>query len=145
VVAICERLGIVTVATVNLRDFATVRPRHIPCSSPFRGSASLEPLRCWCAICVPMKILAIGREGFSQVRDPVRGDRERFARPSAAVVDRLASVQVKGLREDCLWDWERPVKPSAQPQCQEFKGVWSPAWWRVAAGHDVVGWLFLVA
>lgn len=30
VVAICERLGIVTVATVNLRDFATVRPRHIP-------------------------------------------------------------------------------------------------------------------
>ena len=29
-VAICERLGIVTVATVNLRDFATVRPRHIP-------------------------------------------------------------------------------------------------------------------
>jgi hypothetical protein len=30
VVAICERLGIVTGATVNLRDFATVRPRHIP-------------------------------------------------------------------------------------------------------------------
>jgi hypothetical protein len=30
VVAISERLGIVTVATVNLRDFATVRPRHIP-------------------------------------------------------------------------------------------------------------------
>ena len=30
VVAICERLAIVTVATVNLRDFATVRPRHIP-------------------------------------------------------------------------------------------------------------------
>jgi hypothetical protein len=30
VVAICERLGIVTVATVNLRDFATVRPLHIP-------------------------------------------------------------------------------------------------------------------
>ena len=30
VVAICERLGIVTVATVNLRDFATVRPRHVP-------------------------------------------------------------------------------------------------------------------
>ena len=29
VVAICERLGIVTVATVNLRDFAAVRPRHI--------------------------------------------------------------------------------------------------------------------
>jgi len=29
VVAVCERLGIVTVATVNLRDFATVRPRHI--------------------------------------------------------------------------------------------------------------------
>ena len=30
VVAVCERLGIVTVATVNLRDFATVRPRHVP-------------------------------------------------------------------------------------------------------------------
>ena len=30
VVAICERLGIATVATVNLRDFAAVRPRHIP-------------------------------------------------------------------------------------------------------------------
>jgi hypothetical protein len=30
VVAICGRLGIVTVATVNLRDFATVRPRHVP-------------------------------------------------------------------------------------------------------------------
>ena len=30
VIAICERLGIATVATVNLRDFATVRPRHIP-------------------------------------------------------------------------------------------------------------------
>jgi hypothetical protein len=30
VIAICERLGIVTIATVNLRDFATVRPRHIP-------------------------------------------------------------------------------------------------------------------
>jgi uncharacterized protein len=30
VVAICERLGIATVATVNLRDFATVRPRHVP-------------------------------------------------------------------------------------------------------------------
>jgi hypothetical protein len=30
VVAICERLGIVTVATVNLRDFAAVRPRHVP-------------------------------------------------------------------------------------------------------------------
>jgi hypothetical protein len=29
VVAICERLGITTVATVNLRDFATVRPRHV--------------------------------------------------------------------------------------------------------------------
>ena len=26
----CERLGIVTVATVNLRDFAAVRPRHVP-------------------------------------------------------------------------------------------------------------------
>jgi hypothetical protein len=30
VAAICERLGIVTVATVNLRDFAAVRPHHIP-------------------------------------------------------------------------------------------------------------------
>jgi len=30
VVAVCERLGIRTVATVNLRDFATVRPRHTP-------------------------------------------------------------------------------------------------------------------
>jgi hypothetical protein len=30
VVAICERLGIVTVATVNLRDFATVWPHHVP-------------------------------------------------------------------------------------------------------------------
>jgi uncharacterized protein len=30
VVAVCERLGIVTVATVNLRDFAAVRPRHVP-------------------------------------------------------------------------------------------------------------------
>jgi predicted nucleic acid-binding protein len=30
VVAICERLEIVTVATVNLRDFANVRPRHVP-------------------------------------------------------------------------------------------------------------------
>jgi uncharacterized protein len=29
VVAICERLAIATVATVNLRDFAAVRPRHI--------------------------------------------------------------------------------------------------------------------
>lgn len=30
IVAICERLEIVTVATVNLRDFAAVRPRHVP-------------------------------------------------------------------------------------------------------------------
>jgi hypothetical protein len=30
VIAICERLEIVTVTTMNLRDFATVRPRHIP-------------------------------------------------------------------------------------------------------------------
>lgn len=30
VVAICELLRIVTVATVNLRDFAAVRPRRIP-------------------------------------------------------------------------------------------------------------------
>jgi uncharacterized protein len=29
VVAVCERLGIVTVATVNLRDFANVRRRHV--------------------------------------------------------------------------------------------------------------------
>ena len=37
VVAICERLGIVTVATVNLRDFATVRPRHVPAFITVRG------------------------------------------------------------------------------------------------------------
>ncbi len=30
VVAVCERLGIVTVATVNPRDFAAIRPRHTP-------------------------------------------------------------------------------------------------------------------
>jgi hypothetical protein len=30
VVTICERLGIATVATVNLRDFTAVRPRHVP-------------------------------------------------------------------------------------------------------------------
>jgi predicted nucleic acid-binding protein len=29
VIAICERLSIVTVATVNRRDFANVRPRHV--------------------------------------------------------------------------------------------------------------------
>jgi uncharacterized protein len=29
VIAICERLAITTVATVNLRDFANVRPRHV--------------------------------------------------------------------------------------------------------------------
>ncbi|HEY5399853.1 MAG TPA: PIN domain-containing protein [Trebonia sp.] len=29
VVAICERLAIATVATVNLRDFGTVRPSHV--------------------------------------------------------------------------------------------------------------------
>ena len=29
VIALCERLAIVTVATVNLRDFANVRPRHV--------------------------------------------------------------------------------------------------------------------
>ena len=28
-IAACERLAIVTVATVNLRDFANVRPRHV--------------------------------------------------------------------------------------------------------------------
>lgn len=29
-VAIAERLGAVTIATVNRRDFAVVRPRHVP-------------------------------------------------------------------------------------------------------------------
>ena len=29
VIAVCERLAIVTVATVNLRDFADVRPRQV--------------------------------------------------------------------------------------------------------------------
>ena len=29
VIAVCERLAIATVATVNLRDFANVRPRHV--------------------------------------------------------------------------------------------------------------------
>ena len=29
VITICERLSIVTVATVNRRDFANVRPRHV--------------------------------------------------------------------------------------------------------------------
>jgi uncharacterized protein len=29
VIAICERLKIATVATVNRRDFANVRPRHV--------------------------------------------------------------------------------------------------------------------
>jgi uncharacterized protein len=29
VIAVCERLAIITVATVNLRDFANVRPRHV--------------------------------------------------------------------------------------------------------------------
>jgi hypothetical protein len=29
VIAVCERLAITTVATVNLRDFANVRPRHV--------------------------------------------------------------------------------------------------------------------
>ena len=29
IVAICERLAIVTIATVNLRDFGTVRPSHV--------------------------------------------------------------------------------------------------------------------
>jgi uncharacterized protein len=29
VIAVCERLAIATVATVNLRDFANVRPRHL--------------------------------------------------------------------------------------------------------------------
>jgi predicted nucleic acid-binding protein len=37
VVAISERLGIVTVATVNLRDFATVRPRHVPAFTTVPG------------------------------------------------------------------------------------------------------------
>jgi uncharacterized protein len=30
VIAVCERLSVVTVATVNRRDFANVRPRHAP-------------------------------------------------------------------------------------------------------------------
>ena len=42
VVAVCERLGIVTVATVNLRDFATVRPRHVRRSSSSRHLTSLQ-------------------------------------------------------------------------------------------------------
>ena len=29
VIAVCERLAIATVATVNLRDFANVRPHHV--------------------------------------------------------------------------------------------------------------------
>ena len=29
VIAVCERLAIAAVATVNLRDFANVRPRHV--------------------------------------------------------------------------------------------------------------------
>ena len=29
VIAVCERLSIATVATVNLRDFTNVRPRHV--------------------------------------------------------------------------------------------------------------------
>lgn len=29
VIAVCERLSVATVATVNRRDFANVRPRHI--------------------------------------------------------------------------------------------------------------------
>jgi uncharacterized protein len=29
VIAVCERLSVVTVATVNRRDFANVRPRHV--------------------------------------------------------------------------------------------------------------------
>ena len=29
VIAMCERLAIITVATVNLRDFANVRPHHV--------------------------------------------------------------------------------------------------------------------
>jgi uncharacterized protein len=28
-IAVCERLSIATVATVNRRDFANVRPRHV--------------------------------------------------------------------------------------------------------------------
>jgi uncharacterized protein len=30
VIAVCERLSVATVATVNRRDFANVRPRHVP-------------------------------------------------------------------------------------------------------------------
>jgi len=29
VIALCERLSVTTVATVNRRDFANVRPRHV--------------------------------------------------------------------------------------------------------------------
>ena len=29
VIAVCERLSVATVATVNRRDFANVRPRHV--------------------------------------------------------------------------------------------------------------------
>jgi len=29
VIAMCERLAIITVATINLRDFANVRPHHV--------------------------------------------------------------------------------------------------------------------
>ena len=28
-IAMCERLAIMTVATINLRDFANVRPYHV--------------------------------------------------------------------------------------------------------------------
>ena len=37
-IAVCERLAIVTVATVNLRDFANVRPRHV-------AALAIVPLR----------------------------------------------------------------------------------------------------
>jgi uncharacterized protein len=30
VIAVCERLSLTTVATMNHRDFANVRPRHAP-------------------------------------------------------------------------------------------------------------------
>ena len=34
VIAVCERLAIATVATVSLRDFANVRPRHVAAFTP---------------------------------------------------------------------------------------------------------------
>jgi uncharacterized protein len=39
VIVVCERLAIVTVATVNLRDFANVRPRHMAALATRPGRA----------------------------------------------------------------------------------------------------------